>query len=92
MGTRPQGSGNQCPGFLMGSHDLVVLPGPFYSSGTEKGLTAADHSDSDLSGVDGSNVVASAGQTEDRIGSNWSASGRGLPQVWQGKHRGAPQL
>ena len=37
-------------------------------------------------------MVASAGQTEDRIGSNLSASCSGLPQVSQGEQRGAPQL
>ena len=67
-------------------------PSPSHSSSTGEGLTAADHGDSDLSGVDRSNVVASAGQTEDRIGSNSPASSRGLPQVWQGKQRGAPQF
>ena len=36
--------------------------------------------------------MASAGQTEDRNGSNPSASSSGLPQVSQGEQRGAPQL
>ena len=35
--------------------------------------------------------MASAGQTEDRNGSNPSASGSGLPQVSQGEYGGAPQ-
>ena len=71
---------------------MIVPPSPSLSSSTGEGLTAADHGDSDLSGVDRSNVVASAGQTEDRIGSNPSASSSGLPQVSQGEQRGAPQL
>ena len=37
-------------------------------------------------------MVASAGRTEDRNGSNPSASSSGLPQVSQGEYRGAPQL
>ena len=92
LGERPQGSGNQRPGFLLGSHNLVVPPSPSHSSSTGEGLTAADHGNSDLSRVNRGNVVASAGQTEDRIGSNPSASSSGLPQVWQGEQRGAPQL
>ena len=59
LGQRPQSSGNQRPGFLLGSHNLVVPPGLSHSSSTGEGLTAADHGDSDLSGVDRSNVVAS---------------------------------
>ena len=66
----------------MGSHNLVVPPGPSHSSSTGEGLTVADHGDSDLSRVDRSNMVASAGQTEDRIGSNLSASSSGLPPLY----------
>ena len=76
----------------MGSRDLVVPPGPTHSFSTGEGFTAAYHSNSDLSGVDRSNVVASASQTEDRNGSNPFASGSRLLQVSQGEQRGAPQL
>ena len=92
LGSRSPCSGNQHPGFLVGSHNLVAPPGPPHSSSTGGGSTAAGHGDSDLSGVDRSNVVASAGQTEDKIGSNLSASSSRLPQVSQGEQRGAPQL
>ena len=71
---------------------MVVPPCPSHSSSTGEGFTAADHGNSDLSRVDRSNVVASAGQTEDRNGSNPSASSSRLPQVLQGEYRGAPQL
>ena len=36
--------------------------------------------------------MASAGRTEDRYGSNLTASSGGLPQVSQGEYGGAPQL
>ena len=36
--------------------------------------------------------MASAGQTEDRNGSNLTVSSGGLPQVSQGEYGGAPQL
>ena len=71
---------------------MVVFPGPSHSSSTGEGSTAADHVDSDMSGVDRSSQVALAGQTEDRNCSNPSASGSRLPLVWQGKQGGAPQL
>ena len=92
LGSRSPCSGNQRLGFLLGSCNLIVPPGPSLSSSTGEGLTAADHGDSDLSGVDRSNVVVSAGQTEDKIGSNLSVSSSGLPQVSQGEQRGTPQL
>ena len=76
----------------MGSGNLVVPSGPPHSSSTGGGSRAVDRGDSDLSRVDRSNVVASVGQTEDRNGSNLSASGSGLPQVSQGEYGGAPQL
>ena len=75
LGSRSPCSGNQRLGFLLGSCNLIIPPGPSLSSSTGEGLTAADHGDSDPSGVDRSNVVASAGQTEDINGSNLSASG-----------------
>ena len=37
-------------------------------------------------------MVASVGRSEDRNGSNLSASSSRLPQVTQGEYRGAPQL
>ena len=80
--SRPPHSGNQRPRLLLGSGDLVVPPGPSHSSSTGEGLTAADHGDSGLPRVDRSNVVASAGQTKDRNGSDLSACGSRLPQVW----------
>ena len=40
--------------------------GPSHSSSSRGGLRTTDQGDSDLSGVEGSNVVASAGQTKDR--------------------------
>ena len=46
----------------------------------------------DLSRVDRSNVVASVGQTENRNGSNPSASSSRLPPVSQGEYGGAPKL
>ena len=58
LGERPQGSGNQHPGLLLGSGNLVVPPGPPHSSSTGGGSRAADHGNFDLSGVDRSNVVA----------------------------------
>ena len=70
LGARLQGNGNQHLGFLLRSCNLIVPFGPSLSYSTGEGLTAADHGDSDLSGVDRSNVVVLAGQTEDRIGSN----------------------
>ncbi len=60
MGSRSLCSGNQHPGLLLGSGDLVVPPGPSHSSSTGEGLTAADHGGSDLSGEERSNVVGSA--------------------------------
>ena len=57
LGGRLQGNGNQCPGLLLGSSNLVVPPGPSHSSSTGEGFRAADRGDSDLSGVDRSNVV-----------------------------------
>ena len=36
--------------------------------------------------------MASAGQTEDKNGSNLSASSGRLPQVYQGEYGGAPQI
>ena len=45
-----------------------------------------------MSRVDRSNVVASAGRTEDRNGFNLTASSDRLPQVSQGEYGGAPQL
>ena len=71
-------------GYYWDSGNLVVPPGPSHSSGSGEGSGTADHGDSDLSGVERSNVVASVGRTEIRIGSNLSASIRGLPQVSQG--------
>ena len=65
----------------MVSSNLVVPSSPPHSSGTGGGSTAADQGDSDLSEVDGSNVVASVGQAEYINGSNLTASGSGLPQV-----------
>ena len=76
----------------MGSSNLVIHPGPSRSSGNGEGSRAANQGNSDMSGMERSNGIASAGQTEDIIGSNSSASHRGLPQVTQGKHRGTPQL
>ena len=92
LGARLQGNGNQCPGLLLGSSNLVVPPSPPHSSSSGGGFRATDLFDSDLSGVDRSNVVASAGQTEDRIGSNLTASSGGFPQVSQGEYGGAPKL
>jgi len=79
LGTRPQGNSNQCPGLL-----LVIPPGPPHSSTIRGGSRATDQGYFDLFGMGGSNVVASADQTEDRYGSNLSASCSGLPQVSQG--------
>ena len=79
LGARPQGNGNQCPGLLFGSNNLVIPPGAPQSSCTGGGFTAADRGNSDISGVGLSNVVASLGQTEDIICSNPAASGSGLP-------------
>ena len=60
LGSRSPCSGNQRLGFLLGSCNLIVPPGPSLSSSTGEGLTAADHGDSDLSRVDRINVVISA--------------------------------
>ena len=76
----------------MGSHNLVAPSSPSHSSSTEEGLTVADYGNPDLPGVDRSNMVASAGQTEDRNGSDLSASGSKLPQVWQGCKEELPNL
>ena len=92
LGRRPQGSCNQHPRLQLGSDNLVVSPGPPHSSSTGGGSRAAGHGNFDLSGVDRSSMVASAGQTEDRNGSNPSASCSGLPQVSQGEQGGAPKL
>ena len=67
----------------MGSCNLIVPPSPSLSSSTGEGLTAADHGDSDLSGVDRSNVVASVGCTENQDGSNPITMCSGLPQLSQ---------
>ena len=75
LGAGLQGNGNQCPGLLLGSSNLVIPPGPSHSSSTRGGSKAADLGNSDLSRVEGSNMVASVGRTEDINGSNPSASG-----------------
>ena len=62
------------------------FPRPSHSSSIGEGLTAADHGNSDLSRVDRSNMVASAGQTANINGSNPSARSSGLPQVSQGEY------
>ena len=59
----------------------VIPPGPLHSSSTGGGSRVADQGDSDLSRVEGSNVVASVGQTQDRNGFILSASGSRLPWV-----------
>ena len=92
LGTRLQGNGNQCPGLLLGSSNLVIPPGPSQSSSSRGGLRTRDQGNSDLSRVEGSNVVASAGQTEDRNGSNLTSCSSGLRQVSQREYGGAPQL
>ena len=67
LGDRLQGNGNQCPRILLGSSNLVIPPGPSHSSSIGEGSRAADSGNSDLSGVEGSNVVASVGRTEDKM-------------------------
>ena len=67
-------------------------PVPPHSSTIGGGPRTADRGDSDLCGVGGSNLVASAGRTEDINGCNPSASSGGLLQVSQGEYRGAPQI
>ena len=69
-------------------------PSPPYSSSSGGGFRATDRSDSDLSGVNRSNLVASAGQTEERYGSNLRPIRNRLPQVFQEEYGGggAPQL
>ena len=52
LGTRLQGNGNQHPGLLLGSGNLVIPPGPPHSSRTGGGFGVADQGDSDLSGVE----------------------------------------
>ena len=74
------------PWITIGTSSLVVPPGPTHSSCTGQVYRGTDQGDSNLSGVDRSKVVASAGQTEDRNGSNPSASGSRLPQVSKGEH------
>ena len=59
LGAGLQGNGNQCPGLLLGSRNLDIPPVPPHSSSTGGGSRAADNGDSDLSGVEGRNMVAS---------------------------------
>ena len=87
-----QGSGNECLDSAVGQGYMAVPPGTSHHNCVRDGRDPAARSDSDLSGVDRSNVVASAGQTEDRNGFNPPASSSGLPQVSQGEYAGTPQL
>ena len=57
LGGGHQGNGNQCPGLLLRSSNLVVPPSPPHSSSSRGGFRATDQGNSDLSGVDRSNVV-----------------------------------
>ena len=92
LGGGSQGCGNQHPGLLLGSSDLAIPPGPSPSSGSGEGSGTADRGDSNLPGVEGGNVVASVGRTEDGNGPSPVAGSSGLPQVTQGEHRGTPQF
>ena len=67
LGVGLQGNGNQCPGLLLGSRNLDIPPVPPHSSSTGGGSRAADNGDSDLSGVEGRNMVASVDWTKDRM-------------------------
>ena len=64
LGGELQGYSNQCPGLLLGSNNLAFPSGPSLSSGTGEGFRAADQGNSDLSGVEGSYMVASVGRAE----------------------------
>ena len=55
----------QCPGLLLGSSNLAFPPVPLFPLALERVFEQADRGDSDLSGVEGSYVVASVGRTED---------------------------
>ena len=65
LGQGLQSTGSPYPGLLLGSIILVVPSSLLHSCGTVGGSTAADRGDSDLSGVDWNNVVASVGQAEE---------------------------
>ena len=71
---------------------MAIPTGPPHSSSIGGGPRTTDLGNSGLSGMGGSNVVASVGKTEDKNGSNPSFSSGGLPQVSQGEYGGAPQL
>ena len=55
----------RCPGLLLESSNLAFPPVPLFPLALERVFEQTDRGDSDLSGVEGSYVVASVGRTED---------------------------
>ena len=69
----------------MGSSHLAIPPSSSTSSSSGEGSGAADQGDSDLSGEEGSEVVASTAQVEDRMPPDPTAKSSGLPSVQEGQ-------
>ena len=75
-----QGSDSLCPG-LHEDPETCGPPSSSHSTHTGEGSRVADRGDSDLSGEDRSNVVASIGQIQDKICSSIPAESSVTPNV-----------